>query len=82
VNAVEWLSGDVIAAGCRDSSVLLHDIRSGGSAVRLWHPEAVATGGVRRVDEWRVVVGSYNSVFPYALSHFSGVYENILTDTG
>jgi len=66
VNAVEWLSGDVIAAGSRDSCVLLHDIRSGGSAARLWHPGAVAVGGVRRVDEWRIVVGSYNSVFPYS----------------
>lgn len=62
MNAVEWLSGDVIAAGCRDSSVLLHDLRSGGSAIRLWHPGAIAVGGIKRVDEWRVVVGSYNSV--------------------
>ncbi|OJJ86746.1 uncharacterized protein ASPGLDRAFT_23900 [Aspergillus glaucus CBS 516.65] len=69
VNAVEWLSGDVIAAGCRDSSVFLHDLRSGGSAVRLWHPGAVAVGGVRRVDEWRVVVGSYNSLQMYDLRY-------------
>lgn len=67
VNAVEWLSGDVIAAGCKDSSVFLHDTRSGGSAVRLWHPGAVAVGGIKRVDEWRVVVGGYNSV--YSLSY-------------
>ncbi|BCR84412.1 uncharacterized protein ACHE_11814S [Aspergillus chevalieri] len=69
VNAVEWLSGDVIAGGCRDSSVFLHDIRSGGSAVRLWHPGAVAVRGVRRVDEWRVVVGSYNSLQMYDLRY-------------
>lgn len=63
VTSVEWLSNNVIAAGCRDSCVFLHDLRSNGSAVRLWHPGAVAVGnGVRKVDEWRVVVGSYNAV--------------------
>lgn len=67
---MEWLSNNVIAAGCRDSCVFLHDLRSNGSAVRLWHPGAVAVGnGVRKVDEWRVVVGSYNALQMYDLRY-------------
>jgi hypothetical protein len=60
VNAVEWLSSDVIASGLRNSTVFLHDLRSGGSATRLKHPHSVSK--IRKVDEYRMVVGGYNSV--------------------
>lgn len=65
VTSVEWLSDDVIAAGLKDSTVFLHDVRSGGSASRLRHNGPVAR--IRRVDEWRVVVGGVHSVssLPY-----------------
>lgn len=65
VTSVEWLSDDVIAAGLKDSTVFLHDVRSGGSASRLRHNGPVAR--IRKVDEWRVVVGGVHSVssLPY-----------------
>jgi len=53
VNAVEWLSGDVIASGMRNSSVFLHDLRSGGSATRLQHPHSVTK--IRKIDPYRLV---------------------------
>lgn len=62
VTSVEWLSDEVIAAGLKDSTVFLHDVRSGGSALRLRHNGPVAR--ICRVDEWRVVVGGVHSVFP------------------
>lgn len=61
VNAVEWLSSDVIASGLRNSTIFLHDLRSGGSAARLKHPHSVSK--IRKVDEYRMVVGGYNSVW-------------------
>lgn len=62
VTTVEWLSDEVIAAGLKDSTVFLHDVRSGGSASRLRHNGPVAR--ICRVDEWRVVVGGVHSVSP------------------
>ncbi|KAJ5670740.1 uncharacterized protein N7477_006103 [Penicillium maclennaniae] len=63
VNAVEWLSSDVIASGLRNSTIFLHDLRSGGSAARLKHPHSVSK--IRKVDEYRMVVGGYNSLQMY-----------------
>lgn len=60
VKAVEWLTSDLIASGLRNSTVFLHDLRSGGSAVRLQHPHSVDK--IRKVDPYRLVVGGYNSV--------------------
>lgn len=60
VNTVEWLSSNVIASGMRDSSVFLHDLRSGGSAARLQHPHSVTK--IRKVDSYRLVASGYNSV--------------------
>lgn len=66
VTSVEWLSSEVVAAGLRDSTVFLHDLRSNGCATRLKHPSAVT--GIKKVDEWRVVVGGFGSVFLISLS--------------
>ncbi|RAK74846.1 uncharacterized protein BO72DRAFT_190300 [Aspergillus fijiensis CBS 313.89] len=63
VTSVEWLSSDVIAAGLKDSSVFLHDLRSGGTATRLQHPHAVTK--IRRVDPYRMVVAGMNSLQMY-----------------
>jgi WD40 repeat protein len=60
ITAVEWLSSDVIAAGLKDSTIFLHDIRSGGSAARLQHPHAVTK--IRNIDPYRIVVAGINSV--------------------
>ena len=60
VNSVEWLSPTVIAAGLKDSTIFLHDLRSGGTATRLQHPHMVSR--IRRVDEHRLVVAGINSV--------------------
>lgn len=60
VNAVDWLSRKVIACGLRNSAVFLHDLRSDASAVRLQHTHSVTK--IRRVDEYRLVVGGYSSV--------------------
>ena len=60
VYTVEWLSPNVIAAGLRDSTIYLHDLRSGGTATRLQHPEAVSK--IRTVDEYRLVVAGSTSV--------------------
>ncbi|KAJ5211536.1 uncharacterized protein N7498_003182, partial [Penicillium cinerascens] len=63
VSAVEWLSSDVIASGLRNSTIFLHDLRSGGSAVRLQHPHSVSK--IRKVDEYRMVVAGPNSLQMY-----------------
>jgi WD40 repeat protein len=60
VQAVEWLSSDVIASGLRNSSVFLYDVRSGENSLRLQHSQSVTK--IRKVDLWRIVVGGYNSV--------------------
>ena len=66
VRSVEWLSSNVIASGLNDSSIFVHDLRSGGSATRLQHSHAVAK--IRSVDPYRIVVGGINSVFRNAPS--------------
>ncbi|KAJ5103876.1 hypothetical protein N7532_004405 [Penicillium argentinense] len=63
VSTVEWLSPEVIASGMRNSSVFLHDLRSGGSAARLQHPHAVSK--IRKVDPYRLVVSGFNSLQMY-----------------
>ncbi|CEJ56648.1 hypothetical protein PMG11_02849 [Penicillium brasilianum] len=63
VQAVEWLSSDVIASGLRNSSVFLYDVRSGENSLRLQHSQSVTK--IRKVDLWRIVVGGYNSVEMY-----------------
>ena len=60
VTSVEWLSSDVIAGGLLDSTVFLHDLRSGGTATRLQHTHAVSK--IRKVDPYRLVVAGLNSV--------------------
>ncbi|KAJ5676114.1 hypothetical protein N7462_009011, partial [Penicillium macrosclerotiorum] len=63
VSAVEWLSTDIIAAGLRNSTVFLHDVRSGGSAMRLQHQHSVTK--IRKVDPYRLVVSGHNSLQMY-----------------
>ncbi|RJE22769.1 hypothetical protein PHISCL_04914 [Aspergillus sclerotialis] len=63
VFTVEWLSSNVIAAGLKDSSIYLHDLRSGGTATRLQHSDGVSK--IRRVDEYRLVVAGMNSLRMY-----------------
>ncbi|KAL5333481.1 hypothetical protein BJX70DRAFT_61467 [Aspergillus crustosus] len=67
ITAVEWLSSDVIAAGLKDSTIFLHDTRSGGSAVRLQHPHAVTK--LRKLDEYRIVVAGINSLQMYDIRY-------------
>lgn len=62
VKAVDWLSTNVIMAGTRASQVLLHDMRSDGSTVRVQHPHGVHS--VKKVDESRIAVAGWgNNVF-------------------
>ncbi|KAL4802752.1 hypothetical protein BDV18DRAFT_60752 [Aspergillus unguis] len=63
VTAVEWLSPDLIAAGLKDSTIFLHDTRSGGSAARLQHPHAISK--IRKLDTYRIVVSGINSLQMY-----------------
>lgn len=67
ITAVEWLSSDVIAAGLKDSTIFLHDIRSGGSAARLQHPHAVTK--IRKLDPYRIVVAGINSLQMYDIRY-------------
>ncbi|KAJ5820376.1 hypothetical protein N7474_005967 [Penicillium riverlandense] len=67
VTAVEWLSQDVIASGLKDSTVFLHDLRSGGSATRLQHPHFVSK--IRRIDPYRLVVAGHNSLQMYDIRY-------------
>jgi WD40 repeat protein len=60
VQAVEWLSSDVIASGLRNSTVFLYDVRTGDTSLRLQHSQSVTK--IRKVDPWRIVVGGHNSV--------------------
>ncbi|EON61814.1 hypothetical protein W97_01031 [Coniosporium apollinis CBS 100218] len=55
VLALDWLSPNLLAAGLRNASVMLYDMRSGGSALRLRH-NGVVTGLRRADDETRLVV--------------------------
>ncbi|KAL4999255.1 hypothetical protein BDV10DRAFT_184420 [Aspergillus recurvatus] len=67
VTAVEWLSPDVIAAGLKDSTIFLHDVRSGGSAARLQHPHAVTK--IRKLDPYRIVVAGIKSLQMYDIRY-------------
>ncbi|KAL4915773.1 hypothetical protein BDW62DRAFT_120209 [Aspergillus aurantiobrunneus] len=67
ITAVEWLSPDVIAAGLKDSTIFLHDLRSGGSAARLQHNHAVTK--IRKVDPYRIVVAGINSLQMYDIRY-------------
>lgn len=60
VHAVEWMSQDVIAAGQKNSNIFLHDMRSGGSATRLRHNDAVME--MKQMDEYRLVAAGPSSV--------------------
>ncbi|KGO75103.1 hypothetical protein PITC_069730 [Penicillium italicum] len=65
VHAVEWLSPDVIAAGQKNSKIFLHDLRSGGSATRLQHNDAVME--MKQMDEHRLVAAGPSSLRLYDL---------------
>ncbi|KAL4763534.1 uncharacterized protein BDW70DRAFT_13786 [Aspergillus foveolatus] len=67
ITAVEWLSSDVIAAGLKDSTIFLHDVRSGGSATRLQNPHAVTK--IRKLDPYRIVVAGINSLQMYDIRY-------------
>ncbi|KAL5052109.1 hypothetical protein BDW71DRAFT_5381 [Aspergillus fruticulosus] len=67
ITAVEWLSSDVIAAGLKDSTIFLHDVRSGGSAARLQHPHAVTK--IRKLDPYRIVVAGIKSLQMYDIRY-------------
>ncbi|KAL4884383.1 hypothetical protein BJY04DRAFT_182363 [Aspergillus karnatakaensis] len=67
ITAVEWLSPDVIAAGLKDSTIFLHDTRSGGSAARLQHPHAVSK--IKKLDPYRIVVAGINSLQMYDIRY-------------
>ncbi|CAI7604868.1 unnamed protein product [Penicillium pancosmium] len=60
VSSVEWLNPDVIASGMRNSTIFLHDLRSGGSAARLQYPHSVTK--IRKVDPYRILASGYNSL--------------------
>jgi WD40 repeat protein len=60
VQAVEWLSSDVIASGLRNSTVFLYDVRTRDSSLRLQHSQSVTK--IRKVDPWRIVAGGHNTV--------------------
>ena len=47
--AVEWLSHNTIALGCRNGKIHLYDTRSGGSSHALTHPYAISK--LRRSDD-------------------------------
>ncbi|KAJ5502515.1 hypothetical protein N7463_005389 [Penicillium fimorum] len=65
VHAVEWMSPDVIAAGQKNSKIFLHDLRSGGSATRLQHNDAVME--MKKMDEHRLVAAGPSSLRMYDL---------------
>ena len=68
MHAVEWLSQDVIAAGQKNSKIFLHDLRSGGSATRLQHNDAVME--MKQMDEHRLVAAGPTSVCDAVCSSF------------
>jgi hypothetical protein len=72
VKAVEWLSSNVIMAGTRASQVLLYDMQSDGSVVRVQHRHGVHS--LKKVDEWRIAVAGWGnnvlvSFYPFILTH-------------
>jgi len=62
VNAVEWMSNHVIAAGMRSKAVAFHDLRSysGTGAFKLRHDQPVTQ--VKKVEDYHVVVAGPFSV--------------------
>ncbi|KAJ5493390.1 hypothetical protein N7539_002136 [Penicillium diatomitis] len=60
VQAVEWISPDVVVSGLRNSNVFLYDVRNGESSLRLQHSQSVTK--IRKADPWRIVVGGHNTV--------------------
>jgi hypothetical protein len=68
VHAVEWMSPDVIAAGQKNYNIFLHDLRSGGSATRLQHNDAVMD--LKKMDENRLVAAGPSSVCRICSSFF------------
>ncbi|KAJ5101229.1 hypothetical protein NUU61_003451 [Penicillium alfredii] len=63
VTAVEWLSSNIIASGLKDSTIFLHDLRSGGSASRIQHTHSVFK--IRKIDPYRLVVAGIQSLQMY-----------------
>ncbi|KAJ5887552.1 hypothetical protein N7495_007593 [Penicillium taxi] len=77
IMALEWLSTSVIAGGSRDSSIFLHDYRSGGYASRLQHPSSVVK--IRKVDDYRLLVSGRGMLNMYDLRFAkNGVQDNPL----
>lgn len=75
VSSVEWLSSTVIASGLKDSTIFLHDLRSGGSALRLQHPHSVTK--IRKVDTYRLVAAGLNSLQMYDIRYpLNGLQRN------
>ena len=59
--AVEFLSDSLLAAGCRDGSFWLHDLRSEGKVQRLRFPSAITH--IKGLDEHKALVaGMENNV--------------------
>lgn len=73
--ALEWLSPNVLASGFRSGSIVLYDLRTRDSALRLGHPSSVI--GIRRGDsESRLVVaGLRHNMNLYDL-RMAGPYNN------
>ncbi|KAF7718986.1 Uncharacterized protein PECH_000166 [Penicillium ucsense] len=67
VQAVEWISSDVVVSGLRNSNVFLYDVRNGESSLRLQHSQSVTK--IRKADPWRIVVGGHNTVEMYDLRY-------------
>jgi WD40 repeat protein len=59
------MSPDVIAAGQKNYNIFLHDLRSGGSATRLQHNDAVMD--LKKMDENRLVAAGPSSLRMYDL---------------
>lgn len=57
---MEWISSDVVAAGQRDSLVVLYDMRSRDYATRLQHAHGVEK--IRAIDSNKLMVGGHGTV--------------------
>lgn len=61
VNAVDWMSNEVVVAGMRSKAVVFHDIRSTNDGTfRLRHDKPVFQ--VKKVDDHRVLAMGPGSV--------------------
>jgi hypothetical protein len=69
VLAVEWLSPQVVAMGCRSGRIYLHDTRSKGSSHILTHPFPISS--LKRADdETRLVcTGLEDAMYLYDIRH-------------